>query len=148
MINHIEYQLSRKKNQEKTVFFRIHSAGDFYSQNYFDKWVMITNFFKDDDRIVFEAYTKSLPFILHHNPEDINITLVYSVMPDTDPMNIAIAKEHGLKTFNALPIGQIPENTFKCPGSCGNCSACYIKDNGINDIYTEYHGARAKTKME
>lgn len=38
---------------------RIHSSGDFFSQAYFDAWVMVA---KENSSLVFYAYTKALPF--------------------------------------------------------------------------------------
>jgi hypothetical protein len=38
---------------------RIHVSGDFFSQNYFDAWLMMA---KNHPSVLFYAYTKSLPF--------------------------------------------------------------------------------------
>ena len=50
--NEIETLVEKKKL--KTV--RIHESGDFYSQKYLDKWLVIANKFP---KIIFYAYTKS-----------------------------------------------------------------------------------------
>jgi hypothetical protein len=44
---------------EKTKFVRIHVAGDFFSQDYFDAWLEVARL---RPKTIFYAYTKSLPF--------------------------------------------------------------------------------------
>jgi hypothetical protein len=44
---------------KKAKLIRIHSAGDFFSQDYFDGWV---EFARNNEQIRFWAFTKSLPF--------------------------------------------------------------------------------------
>jgi hypothetical protein len=62
MILAIEKKLASKKYRDKHVTFRIHVSGDFFSYEYFEKWVKITDYFEGKN-ISFGAYTKSLPFI-------------------------------------------------------------------------------------
>ena len=52
MIKHFEYQLQRPKAQNKLIICRIHTSGDFYSKDYFAKWVEISNYFKDNKNIM------------------------------------------------------------------------------------------------
>lgn len=149
MIDKITYQLNRrKKYQGKHIYFRIHSAGDFYNQEYFDKWVAIAEHFRWNDRITFQAYTKSLPYVLKYNLNNINITLVYSVMQDSKREDVELAQSIGMKTFNAVSVrdfDDVPQES-KCSGECGKCNKCYHYDNGVNDIYIAYHGSKAKAK--
>lgn len=50
---------------------RIHSIGDFYSQEYYDKWMEIARRVPD---VFFYAYTKSLPFVDWDNlPKNVRI---------------------------------------------------------------------------
>ena len=44
---------------EKAKLVRIHAAGDFFSQNYFDGWL---RFIRSRENVHFWAFTKSLPF--------------------------------------------------------------------------------------
>ena len=44
---------------EKAKLVRIHAAGDFFSQNYFDGWL---RFIRSREDVHFWAFTKSLPF--------------------------------------------------------------------------------------
>lgn len=57
MVDLIQASLPVKKKDEKAI--RIHVAGDFFSQNYFDAWLTIAK--NNPDRI-FYAYTKSLTY--------------------------------------------------------------------------------------
>ena len=145
MIQYIEWYLQKKKVQGKTCFLRIHGTGDFYSLDYFKKWIEITNHFKNDDRIVFQCYTKSMPFlkeILKETQlEDINIKIVWSIFEDTDPTYTTFANELGLTTFTAKPKKEVPaaveDGYFLCKGECGHCQACY--KGHVPKIVIPYH---------
>ena len=60
--------LSRFK---KVNVVRIHDSGDFYSQNYLDKWIAIA---RAVPHIIFYAYTKSLKLDLSKAPANLRIT--------------------------------------------------------------------------
>ena len=143
MIEAIYKAINKSKYRGKQIYFRIHSSGDFYSQEYYEKWVDIVNEFPD---INFGVYTKSLQYVLngYYDPDNINMAISYSVMPDTDSKNIHYALAYGLKTFTAYPLNkEIPSDHAKCPGQCGDCTICYHKHNGIKQIGIYFHGARA-----
>lgn len=145
MIENITYQLSRKKYKTKTILFRIHETGDFYNQEYFDKWKQIADYFKNDNRIIFQAYTKSLAYLKKYNISDINIKIMFSILPDTDPFDIEVAKSLKLNTFSAVPIEWFEkvEPSKQCKGNCSVCKCCYV---GTADMYVEFHGNRAPRK--
>lgn len=70
---------------------RIHSGGDFFSQDYFDGWMHFAALNPDVD---FWAFTKSLPFWLARAgviPENLNLQASYGGRHD------ALIDEHGLK---------------------------------------------------
>ena len=141
MINIINFNLQRKKYKNKTILFRIHEAGDFYSQEYTDKWFDIANYFKDEKRIIFQCYTKSLPFIKDKEFLS-NFKIMYSIMPDTKSEDIEVAKGLGLNTFTAIPVRdfeQLENENIKCKGDCSRCKECYI---GNKDMIVEFHGSR------
>lgn len=146
MVELLEYNLQRPKYEGKILFIRIHESGDLYNFKYFYKWVTIAEHFKKNKRIVFQAYTKALPYLKEVNLKEINIKFVYSVMDDTDPAHVEEARALGLTTFKAIPI---KEKTDKggtvCPGICGPCVKCYSGRKALN-IITKYHGPRAKCK--
>lgn len=138
MIQAIQDKLNRKKYQNKTVYFRIHSSGDFFNIFYFTDWLTIINNFP---QVNFTAYTKSLhdvKFFAHELPT--NFKLFYSVFPDTNPEYIAIAKHYNLPIFYAVQAGeynQLQENNVKCEMDCKICKNCY--DKSQNDIYCKIH---------
>lgn len=152
MIEQIEFELSRKRNKGKTVFFRIHEAGDFYSFEYLVKWHEITSHFKGNRNIVFMAYTKSLPFIKtlykQVGKRNVNITFKSSIWDDTKPKFREMTKELGMSVFTAMPKGQIEQQGFiACPSSevfkntpkernCGDCKLCYLVEK---DVAIEIH---------
>lgn len=141
MIDIINFNLSRKKYANKTIIFRIHETGDFYSQEYFNKWVEISDSFKSEKRIIFQAYTKSLPFLENLELSNINIKIMFSIMPDTKLENINLAKKLNLNTFSAVPqetFIEVEENN-KCKGDCAKCKTCYLENK---DMYVEFHGNR------
>lgn len=142
IINTINYNLLRKKYEKKTIIFRIHETGDFYSQEYLNKWVEISNRFKETDKIIFQAYTKSLPFITNIDLINTNIKIMFSIMPDTKEDDITLAKELGLNTFSAIPC-QLMDNIKeekRCCGNCAKCKSCYTESK---DMFVEFHGNRA-----
>jgi len=152
MIEQIQFELDRKKNKGKTIFFRIHEAGDFYDREYTDKWVQIANHFKGNRKIVFMAYTKSLPFVKamykKYGKENVNITFKSSIWEDTKEKFVKMTEEVGMSVFTALPKGQLEEkNYFSCPASeafkntpkekdCGQCKVCYV---GSVNVAIEIH---------
>lgn len=140
MIKIINYNLNRKKYKDKIILFRIHETGDFYSQEYTDKWFNIADYYKNNSKIFFQCYTKSLPFI-KDNIANGNIKMMFSVMDDTKCEDIELAKSLGMNTFKA-----VPNNVFintpreqQCDGDCSKCKSCYL-DN--KDMVVEYHGNR------
>ena len=157
MINHLQYHLERPKNRGKQVIVRIHTSGDFYNLSYLIKWVNISEYFRDDPQILFQAYTKSMP-ILHEYVENhkhlygndytdaeileyINIHFVWSIWHDTPQEYTDRAIELGMQTFTALPKNEIEEATtggaFLCNGDCGSCKECYTGES--KKIVIPYH---------
>lgn len=145
MINHLEYHLSRPKAKDKKIFVRIHTSGDYYNLDYLIKWVYISQYFKGNDKILFQSYTKSMPILTEYidkhthwygvkfDPkeiiDDINIHFVWSIWNDTPKEYTDIALELGMQTFTALPKEdieiEVTKGSFKCNGDCGDCKECY-----------------------
>lgn len=147
MIEHLEYQLNRKKAQNKLIIVRIHTSGDFYNTNYFSKWVKIAQHFKGNENMLFQAYTKSMPILEEYMQENnlntlkyINIHLVWSIWDDTPKKYTSKANELGLQTFTALPkeeIEKVKNEYFICNGDCGSCKECYTGTS--KKIVIQYH---------
>ena len=104
----------------KKIVYRIHESGDFYSQEYFNKWLKIAEHFKDNKKLVFVAYTKSVNFI-HGIP--CNMVIRYSIWDDTEPDQIAKAAALNLPIYTAVNKFQDEPQREKC--NCINCSTCF-----------------------
>lgn len=134
MIDHISYQISRKKMSDKVIYFRIHQTGDFHSKEYLKKWVEIAEYFKGNDKIKFQAYTKSVDFIENLNS---NLQLIYSRMSDTKEEQIQKASMLGMNIYNTVEMKIDDFEEYKlnnganhyCKGECENCLSCY---EGLN----------------
>lgn len=143
MCNHIRYILNSKRNKNKTIIFRLHESGDFYSQKYVNDWIEIVSEFKNEN-IIFQVYTKSIKYFENINIEDINIKILFSIMPDTDERNIQIAKDKKMSTFEFIPHNDDSFKGFICQGVCNECMACYTQDYKV--IGAKEHGAGIKSK--
>lgn len=120
-----------------TVIVRIHESGDFYSQEYFDKWLEIANNCSDLENVVFMAYTKSLPFV-HDVPA--NMVIRSSIWDDTAAEMIELTKQLGLTIYTACTAGiwsALPRrNQCDCK-SCASCAKCWNEKFG--ELYCEIH---------
>lgn len=141
MIFTISAELARPINKNKKVVFRIHESGDFYNMEYVKKWLEIMDFFKDDKRIIFVAYTKSVKYFDGLEiPE--NMRLLASVWDDTTPENLEIIKRNNFRVYTAYK-GTDLENAIKsgyahCPcDDCGKCGLCW--NDYTNNICCEIH---------
>lgn len=64
-------EITKHIEERGMKILRIHSVGDFYSQEYYDKWMEIARAIPE---VLFYAYTKSLPFVDWDNlPENVRI---------------------------------------------------------------------------
>jgi hypothetical protein len=130
---------------------RIHVAGDFYSQEYFEKWVQITDNLKGLP-IQFGCYTKSIAYIKNHlkatgkKLADININFNFSVWHDTKEKFINMAEELGMNIFTAFSKKEgLPTGYIQCPNDfeknvCGTkCNMCYEKTDERKKIAIAIH---------
>ena len=141
MIFTIETELARPCNKGKKVVFRIHESGDFYSLAYAQKWLAIADYFKDDQRIVFVAYTKSVAFF-DGVKLPANFCLLASVWADTTEKNLAIIKRNNFRIYTAYKGAELDnalKNGFtKC--RCDNCAGCGLCwNNYVSNIACEIH---------
>jgi len=132
----------RKKATYRTwkdckVIVRIHESGDFYSQEYFDKWLAIAANCSDLINVVFMAYTKSLPYV-HDVPS--NMVVRSSIWDDTTAEMIQLTKELGLTIYTACTAGlwnALPKrNQCDCK-SCATCCKCW--NEKFEELYCEIH---------
>lgn len=112
-----------KYMKKERLIIRIHESGDFYNQVYAEKWVTVARRFENDPRVVFWAYTKSLPFFDWHNLP-VNFRLRASLWDDTDPEYVKIMMDNDLPLYtvydNELPAGYIECHCKDC-GMCNQC---------------------------
>lgn len=138
MIETIEHHLARKCFQGKKVVFRIHESGDFYSQEYVDKWIAIINHFADRKNLVFMAYTKSLPFFEKWDVKSMkNFSFIASVWDDTDPAMLEIIERRGYRIYTAVnSFDGWNGNKCRC-ADCARCQQCM--NNKVAKIACEIH---------
>jgi hypothetical protein len=106
-------------------WFRIHESGDFYNQEYFNKWAEIA---RRNPKTKFLAYIKNWNLDISKAPK--NFTVRYS----SD-----ISSKHIRQDLPACYIGvKKPDNFFKCKAKCepGYCMACWDKKI---DVYIPVH---------
>ena len=123
-----EYFTPRKRVQYP--YFRIHESGDFYNEEYFEKWLQIITAFPN---IKFLAFTKSKFVQYYVDKLPVNFHLYYSVMADTKkedivwdlPMAFAGDYKHILD-----------KDVFECKGNCDNCLHCF---NKRMDVHFKIH---------
>lgn len=124
-------EIERKRSP--VLGLRIHGGGDFYSQEYISKWLLIAYHFP---YISFKANTRSWMYDYRRKP--VNLFLRYSVDETTDPRTIEIMRPQ-VDAF-AYIEGCQPEGTFHCPQKCGfgkgKCNFCYTTRD---DVYFSVH---------
>ena len=114
----------------KKLFFRINESGDFYSQEYFDKWCKIAQQITD---MVFFAYTKNYELDISQKPD--HFRLYYSVFPDT---NLELVPKQGLRAYTYgwkkkiyYTVNDSPrfDEAFICDDlKCAECRVCFEQD--------------------
>lgn len=88
----------------KVTLIRIHTAGDFYNWQYFQKWITII---KALPEVTFFAYTKQASFVKWYLEHELpNFKMTYSMGGLMDKYAI----EHGLPHCTVIVDGYNPEN--------------------------------------
>lgn len=132
----MNYKLSRSKDfvamvndelkHSKLKYVRIHESGDFYNQEYLDKWTSIV---KANPQVSFTFYTKSFHLLDFSKIKRCKNVIAFASL---DPTSTKLQKQkarHWRKAF-ILPKDVTPKNVFVCSGSCKSCSHCYHNDSG------------------
>ena len=112
--------------KRKPKYFRIHESGDFYSQDYLDKWFEII---EKCPEVTFLAYTQCYNMNFSHKPDNLN--LYWTVWPDSKDVPkeglYAYVVDNGkgkIPKYKTKPTGF---NCSKGMGSkvkCENCKHC------------------------
>jgi len=122
-----------KSKRKPVKYFRIHESGDFYDQEYLDKWIEIA---KAQPKTKFLAYTKS--FHLDFLKVPTNMIIYYSIMPDSKRKIF-----FGHKAYACFEghEEELPDNIFICGTKgklCHKCMHCFMnKQDG--DVYFKAH---------
>ena len=119
-LNVLEHLLVKQLKKDKRTAVRIHSSGDFFSQEYVDMWVRIARQFPEKS---FYTYTKTTKIFNFQLPQNFNI--VDSCLPD------------GSINFGDLEFITQAKKKFDCHVcecglnpfiKCGkNCRACHTE---------------------
>lgn len=124
----VDRAIKELKRMRKVDTVRIHEAGDFYSQTYLDKWIIIA---KTIPELIFFAYTKS--YSLDYNlPKNFIVfyssdwtTKHYSVQLRNQAIMMPELKRKLKKNNTKLSMVFNKKKVFQCPGSCKSCDYCY-----------------------
>lgn len=105
------------KNSRTVKTIRIHTSGDLYSEEYYNKWIQIAKAFP---KLTFYAYTKVVTMGKIKRPKNFILLL-------SDDHKIF---KNYWKFFDGIATvtrrGDTPDKGFfVCPGSCRSCHYCY-----------------------
>lgn len=117
-VDEIVSELRRSRN---ITAVRIHESGDFYNQEYLNKWVEVASRMPN---LVFTAYTKSLHLDFSAMLKLPNVVLFASIDPTTPP-HMLLANQISAVATVIPKKATAPEGFFTCPGSCKSCNHCY-----------------------
>lgn len=112
----------------KPAFFRIHSAGDFFTSWYFWMWLEIVRECPDT---AFLAFSKQFD-IIRTLDGDIphNLIIKPSGWHDIDIPDDLI-KTYGGGAYCVEEGDTVPENAIECPGDCRTCHYCYKSTESV-----------------
>ncbi len=116
--------MSEAIERKKSWAIRIHESGDFYNQDYLDKWVAISLQFP---AITFLAYTRNHELDFSAKPN--NLILYHSSWwneKQVGELQAVVYPRHG----------QAPAGFFKCPKKCKDCHYCF---RGVGNVAFEQH---------
>lgn len=115
-VSNVQSELSKKRKRPK--YFRVHSSGEFFSQEYVNKWVAIA---KKNTDITFFAYTK--------RARDFDFSVMKSLS------NFILIDSFHFGALNYGPRKRVPQGAFVCPAvkgstvECGiDCTYCMTKE--------------------
>ena len=119
-------------------FFRIHSAGDFFSPAYMAMWARIA---KRHPETKFLAFTKSFAILQQHDstPGNIpfwqipNFSMVVSAWPGMD-IPADLTAHYRVAWMQDGTEDRVPADAMSCPGSCDDCGLCWELKNIGRDV--------------
>jgi len=133
MISEIETWL--KKRSVENLKVRIHDAGDFYSLEYFEKWIAIMRHFETEKRVSFYAYSKMVKMIQSYKNLPVSFRVIFSFGGKQDDL-IQIETDFHSKVFESL-------EALQAAGYVDSTQDDLIAAQGKqNKIGLVYHGAK------
>jgi len=133
-----EIILNLKRPSIKNLKLRIHDAGDFYSLEYFQKWLDIMSAFKNDSRVTFYAYSKQVKMIQDFGDLPSSFRVIFSYGGKQDEL-IDIEKNYHSKVFDSL------ESLLESGYVDGTLDDMIAAIGTSTKIGLVYHGAKSYT---
>ena len=134
-LKELKKQLINYLRDYKQNYFRIHVAGDFFSQEYLDMWKEIC---KEFINIKFLAYTKAYNLKFTNKSE--NLEIVFSTF-DTMEKNIDELLMNKFKMPIARAGTENPdkEKYLSCAYNCSICKYCWHLSELKKNVFFKYH---------
>lgn len=133
-----EINLWLKKRSVENLKVRIHDAGDFYSLEYFKKWIEIMSHFETEKRVSFYAYSKQVKMIKTYQSEKglpVSFRVIFSFGGKQDAL-IDLDRDFHSRVFES--IDQLTEQGY-VDGTLDDMIAA----QGVNSkIGLVYHGVK------
>lgn len=130
-----EIQTWLKKRSVKNLKVRIHDAGDFYSLDYFQKWLDIMSHFENESRVSFYAYSKQVEMIKTYGKLPVSFRVIFSFGGKQDSM-IDLERDFHSKVFESLD--QLTNQGYT-DGTLDDMIAALCNSKKIGLVY---HGAK------
>ena len=108
----------------KLKYVRIHESGDFYNQDYLNKWFTIA---KMNPEKIFYCYTKTN---LNFKNKPVNFKVIFSADKTTKQKHLKAIKNKR----QAVMLDKnesAPQGFIKCIGDCQACSVCYTTEKNV-----------------
>lgn len=116
-------------------FFRLHVAGDFFNQEYFEMWLRIIEKHPDTKFLAFtkqadvvEPYVKILPK---------NFSLVWSAWTGMELPEFVKRGDLPVAWMQDGDETRIPNDAISCPGHCEQCAKCWAM-NGRDVVFKKH----------
>lgn len=138
MLELIAAYMERPKYQKIPCYFRIHESGDFYSRDYFQKWLTIIKTCQEKyPNIKFNFYTKSIDYIGYSDQAEFikdypNAAPNISIWEDTPARTCLFAMQGNWNIYTAATpenlktLLKIKQNKQCRCSDCGTCKMCLI----------------------
>jgi len=136
--NNMAYTILKiaKGCRKEEIIVRIHESGDFYNQEYTNKWYGVMALCSVDPRIKFIAYTKSFKYF-NGKGERSYFSLRASIWADTKADQLAMIKANNWNIYTAVDKFTEKDTFTQC--RCEDCATCGKCWGQARDIRCEIH---------